>query len=84
MLIADWWGTFFSTLSMLASLLAAHLWFRASKIKLPPFTGDSYEGNGPFTDALAKQSAMNANAAFAAVFAAFFQALSIGSKVLGL
>jgi len=35
MLIADWWGTFFSTLSMLASLLAAHLWFRASKIKLP-------------------------------------------------
>jgi hypothetical protein len=79
----EWWEALFGTLSFLSAGLAAHLWFRASKIKLPPHTGDSYEGKGPFTDALARQSAMNANAASAAAVAALLQALSIGSKVVG-
>jgi hypothetical protein len=79
----EWWETLFGTFSFMAALLAAHLWFRASKIKLPPHTSDSYDGKGPFADALARPGAMNANAAFAAAIAALLQALSIGSKVIG-
>jgi hypothetical protein len=79
----DWWETFFGTFSFLAAGLAAHLWFRASKINLPPSTSDDWDGKGPFSDALAKQSRMNSHAALAATFAALFQALSMGAKVLG-
>jgi hypothetical protein len=78
----EWFEALFGTLSGMAAALSAHLWFRASKVKVPPFTGDSYDGKGPFTDALRSQSDANANAAFAATFAALFQVLAIGSKIL--
>jgi hypothetical protein len=79
----EWYDELFGTLSFMAAAFAAHLWFRASKITLPPSTSDSWDGKGPFSDALAKQSRMNSHAALAAAFAAFFQALSMGAKILG-
>jgi hypothetical protein len=80
---ADWWATLFGTLSFLAAAWAAHVWFRASKIKLPPHTHDTWEEKGPFADALKKQSEMNAKAAFTASIAALLQGLSMGAKVIG-
>jgi hypothetical protein len=77
-----WWQTLFSTFSFLAAALAAHLWFRASKVPIPSHTGDSWEGKGPFADALKKISRLNANAAFTAAVAALLQGLSIASKVV--
>jgi hypothetical protein len=76
-------STCFGTFSFLAAAMAAHLWFRASRIKFPPHTDDPWKGKGPFADALAKQSNMNARAAFAACIAAFFQALSLVAKIIG-
>jgi hypothetical protein len=83
MSVIEWWETLFALLSCLTASLAAHLWFRASRLKLPSHMGDSWEGKGPFADALKRQSDMNANAAFAAAVAALFQVLSIGAKVIG-
>ena len=79
----EWWESLFGTLSFMAAALSAHLWFRASRIKLPPSSEDNWDGKGPFSDALARQSELNARAAYAATFAAFFQALAMGWKVLG-
>ena len=76
-------GNSISTFSFMSAGLAAHLWFRASRLKLPPHTGDTWEGKGPFADALAKQSDLNSNAALAAAIAALLQALSIAAKVIG-
>jgi hypothetical protein len=73
----------FGTLSFMAATLSAHLWFRASKINIPPFTGDTWEGKGPFSGALKAQSDKNASAAFVAAIAALLQALSIGATILG-
>jgi hypothetical protein len=67
----------------MAAALSAHLWFRASKIKLPSVTGDDYEGRGPFANALKEQSDKNANAAFVAAVAALLQALSMGVTAIG-
>lgn len=67
----------FNLASFAMALLAAVLWAMASWIELPPHTGDSWAGEGPFTDALKKQSRMNARAALAASAAATFQGLAI-------
>ena len=77
-----WWETLFSTLSFIAAGLAAHLWSRASKVPIPSHMGNSWEGKGPFADALKKISRLNANAAFTAAVAALLQGLSIASKVV--
>jgi hypothetical protein len=79
----EWWESLFGTFSFLSAGLAAHLWFRASKIALPPHTEDSWDGKGPFMDAITLQSKKNAQAAFAAVFAAFFQSLAMAARVIG-
>jgi hypothetical protein len=71
----------FGTFSFLAAAWAARLWFVASVIKIPSFVNDSFEGKGPFSDALSMQSKTNAKAALWAGIAAVFQALSIGSKI---
>jgi len=78
----DRWVTGFSILSFALAALAAFLWFRASDVELPPHTGDSWEGKGAFADALKRQSRLNARAAMAASWAAFFQGLSIIAKLL--
>jgi len=79
----EWWEAVFGTLSFLAAAFSAHLWFKASNIKLPSATGDNWDGQGPFADALAKQSRITARAAIAAAFAALFQALAMASKIIG-
>ena len=45
----EWYEALFGTLSAMAAAFSAHLWFRASKVKVPPFTGDSWDGKGPFS-----------------------------------
>lgn len=67
----------------MAGGFSAHLWFRASKISIPPFTGDTWEGKGPFSEAIKLQSDKNATAAFVAAIAALLQALSMGVTILG-
>jgi hypothetical protein len=79
----QWYTTLFGTLSFMAGGLSAHLWFRASKINIPPFTGDTWEGKGPFSDAIKAQSDKNSSAAFVAAVAALLQALSMGVTILG-
>lgn len=79
----DWWEVLFGSLSFLAAGFSAHQWFVASRIKLPSATGDGWEGRGPFANALARQSAVNARAAYLASLAALFQALAMGAKVMG-
>jgi hypothetical protein len=78
---AEWWEILFASLSFLMAGFSAHQWFVASRIKLPPATEDSWEGKGPFSDALARQSQLNARAAYIASLAAVFQALAIVSRV---
>ena len=79
----EWWESLLQTLSFLTATWAAHLWFRASRVELPPHSGDSWEGRGPFMDALNKQSRMNARAALTAAVAALLQGLAIAAKVIG-
>ena len=79
----QWYSALFGTLSFMAGALSAHLWFRASKIHIPPFTGDTWEGKGPFSDAIKAQSDKNASAAFVAALAALLQASSMGVTILG-
>ena len=78
---AEWWETLFASLSFLTAGFSAEQWFRASRIKVPPSTEDSWDGKGPFSDALARQSQLNARAAFIASMAAVFQAMAIVSKI---
>ena len=73
----------FGSLSFLTAGFSAHQRFVASRIKLPLVTGHDWEGRGPFANALAKQSALNARAVYLASFAALFQALAIAAKVMG-
>jgi hypothetical protein len=80
---SEWWEVVFGSFSFLTASLSAQQWFLASRIKLPSLTTVDWEGRGPFADALSKQSAINARAAFLASFAALFQALTIASKVVG-
>jgi hypothetical protein len=79
---SDIMQTIFDALSILSGLAAACLWYRASIIKLPSPSEDSYKGGGPFTDALKRQSVKNAHVALATGVAVFFQALSIGANVV--
>jgi hypothetical protein len=79
----EWWEVLFGSLSFLAAGLSAHQWFLASRIKLPSATGDDWEGRGPFANALARQSGINARAAYLASFAAVFQAFAMAAKVIG-
>jgi hypothetical protein len=81
MLGPEWWETLFASLSFLAAGFSAQQWYLASRIKLPPSTDDSWDGKGPFSDALSRQSQLNARAAFIASLAAVFQAFSIAAKV---
>ena len=53
------WETLFNMISFVMAALAAYLWFKASNIQLPPHTGDSWDGCGPFADALKNQSKLN-------------------------
>jgi hypothetical protein len=78
----EWWEALFGSLSFLAAGFSAHQWFVASRIKLPSATGDDWEGRGPFANALAKQSAINARAAYLASFAALFQSFAMAAKVI--
>jgi hypothetical protein len=57
---AEWWETLFASLSFLKAGFSAHQWFIASRIKIPSATEDSWDGKGPFSDALARQSRLNA------------------------
>jgi hypothetical protein len=79
----EWWEALFGSLSYLAAGFSANQWFIPSRIKLPSATGDNWEGRGPFADALAKQSAVNARAAYLASLAALFQAFAMAAKVIG-
>ncbi len=83
MRVVEWWEVLFGSLSFLAAGFSAHQWFVASRIKLPSATGDDWNGRGPFADALAKQSAINARAAYLASLAALFQALAMVAKLIG-
>jgi hypothetical protein len=78
---SEWWETLFASLSFLAAGFSAHQWYLASRIKLPPSTEDSWDGNGPFSDALSRQSQLNARAAYIASLAAVFQALAVVAKI---
>ena len=62
--------------------MSASLWYAASKTDIPPHTGDSWLGKGPFQEALKRQAKLNARAALAASFAAAFQALPFVPAVL--
>ena len=81
MFSAEWWETLFASLSFLMAAFSAHQWFIASRIKIPSATEDSWDGKGPFSDALARQSRLNARAAYIASLAAVFQAFAVVSKV---
>ena len=50
----------------------------------PPSTTNSWEGKGPFTDALKRQAALNSQAAVGAAIAALCQTLAVGVRSLGL
>jgi len=71
-----------SIVSAISAGKAAQKWYEASNIKLPPHTGDSWNGQGPFTDALAKQSKMYATAAIWATVSAGFQTLAISAWIV--
>jgi hypothetical protein len=63
--------------AMVAAGISAWLWWRASKVPIPPATGDDWDGRGPFADALAKQSKLNARGALWAAIAVSLQGLAI-------
>lgn len=68
-------------LSCVAAVYCARLWFLAAKVQVPPFLNDKIGGGGPFADAVAEQSRLNAKAARAAAVAALFQGLALASLV---
>lgn len=70
-------GQLLGVASFLAAGFAAWLWGVASRVPLPPSTSNSWEGKGPFTDALRKQARLNSHAAKGAALAALFQGLSL-------
>ncbi|MCK1562447.1 hypothetical protein IVB08_00280 [Bradyrhizobium sp. 173] len=63
--------------SAICAMMAAKVWLEASMLKIPPHTSDSYEGNGPFSDALNLQSKKNAVAASWAAGAALSQSVAL-------
>ena len=73
-----------NVLSILAAAVSAWLWWRASRVPTPPSTTNSWEGKGPFTDALKRQAALNSQAAIGAAIAALCQTLAVGVRSLGL
>lgn len=77
-------GELFGVASFLCAGFAAWQWGVASRVPLPPSTSNSWEGVGPFTDALKRQSRLNSHAAFSAGLAALFQALSMFFQIGGL
>ena len=68
--------TVLQLISCAPAVLSAGLWYAASKVVMPPHTEDSWEGRGPFQEAIARQSRVNAQAALSASIAALFQVLS--------
>jgi hypothetical protein len=72
-----------TVLAIVAAMGSAWLWVTASRVPLPPATGDSYEAKGPFADALKRQSKLNANAAVCAATAAAVQSLALLAHLFG-
>jgi hypothetical protein len=64
------------------SAAAAILWIKSSAIKLPDLDIKTWEGKGPFLDAVKRQSRWSAGAAKCAAMAAAFQALDIARVFL--
>jgi hypothetical protein len=83
--MVDWLEVLQIALSIVSAVcagMAARKWYEASNIELPPHTGDSWGGQGPFSDALAKQSKMNATAAIWATASAGFQTFAISAWIV--
>ena len=73
----------FTGLAIVAALSSAWLWVQASLVSIPPFTRDNSRGEGPFTDALKKQSKLNADAAMCAAGAAALQSVALLAHMFG-
>jgi hypothetical protein len=69
-------------LSAIGAMMAAKVWLEASLLKFPPHTADSYDGKGPFSETLKRQSELNASAAMWAAGAALCQTLALSIKVI--
>jgi hypothetical protein len=72
-----------TVLAIPAAIASGWLGIEASCVPVPPFTGDSYMGEGPFADALKLQVKLNARAAMCAAAAAAFQGLSRLAHLIG-
>jgi hypothetical protein len=72
-----------SVLTMVAAGFSAWLWIRASRVPIPPFTGDNWRGEGPFNNALKRQSKLNADAAKCAALAAALQSMALMVHIFG-
>jgi hypothetical protein len=66
-----------NVLSVIAGAMSAVCWAWASRVPIPFATGDSWEGKGPFANALAKQSKLNSYGAMAACATASFQVFAV-------
>jgi len=66
-----------TVLAIIAASGSAWLWIKASRVPMPPVTDVSWEGKGPFADALRLQSKLNAQVAMCAAGAAALQALAL-------
>jgi hypothetical protein len=66
----------FGALAITAGVYSAGYWYQASQVPIPPHTGDSWAGDGPFRQSLLTQSDLNRKAAIAAALAVFAQQVS--------
>jgi hypothetical protein len=67
----------FNVLAVLAGIKSAQYWYETSTVTLPPHTGDSWAGEGPFMQALLAQSVLNRKAAFSALLAVMAQQFAL-------
>ncbi|HET6237308.1 MAG TPA: hypothetical protein VFE41_20465 [Acetobacteraceae bacterium] len=72
-----------TVLAIVTAGFSAWLWLKASRVPLPPSTSNSWDGKGPFTDALKRQSKLNADAAKCAATAAICQTLVLLAHLVG-
>jgi hypothetical protein len=70
--------------AVVAAGISAWLWGKAAAVPIPPVTSDdSWEGKGPFADAMKRQATLNSRAAICAAIAAGAQALAMAAQSLG-
>ena len=73
----------FTGLAIVAALSSAWLWVQASIVPTPTPASDGFKSGGPFTDALKKQSKLNADAARCAAGAAALQSVALLAHMFG-